>query len=61
MPKIFQFLDKEIKPVSLKCGHTFCKECINGSKGIFADKQKANCPNCRKPSLTEELRQIYFS
>jgi hypothetical protein len=36
-------------PVSMNCGHTFCKECL-----LPALKQKPMCPLCRTPIFIQE-------
>ncbi|DBA84123.1 TPA: hypothetical protein ACH3X1_006599 [Trebouxia sp. C0004] len=36
--------EKQLKPLSLACGHTFCEECI--SRWLH---DKNSCPVCRKP------------
>lgn len=39
-------------PLSLHCGHTFCRECLHNS----FDKSELNqCPLCRSPACTSTL------
>ena len=33
----------------LKCGHTFCKNCINDYTKSQKNQKSINCPNCRMP------------
>ena len=35
-----------IDPVTLPCGHNFCKDCI---RQHFTTSMRKDCPNCRKP------------
>lgn len=42
------------EPVSTKCGHIFCKECI--SRFI---QEKKKCPNCNADAILLDLRSIY--
>lgn len=45
-------LDAMVEPVSIKCGHSFCQECISelGKDG------GGLCPLCRNPFLLRNLR-----
>ena len=36
------------KPISLRCGHTFCKMCLES-----ALKEKPVCPTCRVITLSD--------
>jgi hypothetical protein len=44
-------------PKALKCGHTFCQECISR---IGLINGKLPCPICRQKSKMSELRPVYF-
>ena len=41
-------LDLLCEPVSINCGHSFCKYCL-----FTYLKKNANCPMCRKPTTSE--------
>ncbi|XP_056418708.1 E3 ubiquitin-protein ligase TRIM39-like isoform X2 [Hyla sarda] len=47
-------LDNFIDPVSIQCGHNFCRECISRTwKGV---RSNFSCPQCRKVSRWKFLR-----
>jgi len=41
--------DLLFKPVSINCGHTFCKECL-----AYSIRTKPQCPLCRTPCFLQE-------
>ncbi|KAI4902935.1 hypothetical protein NFI96_003307 [Prochilodus magdalenae] len=42
-------------PVSINCGHTFCRQCINSYWDQFAQSEDFACPLCRKRSKTRPV------
>ncbi|KAI4885070.1 hypothetical protein NFI96_004561 [Prochilodus magdalenae] len=55
-------------PVSINCGHTFCRQCINSYWDQFAQSGDFACPLCRKrtktrpvlhPHIEESMKQDY--
>ena len=44
-------LDTMTNPHSLRCQHTFCKECI-----VQALRHSSSCPQCRLPARPREMR-----
>lgn len=38
-------LDTYIDPVSIPCGHNFCRDCI---EGFWDTKEKSECPLCKE-------------
>ncbi|KAI4899183.1 hypothetical protein NFI96_019397 [Prochilodus magdalenae] len=56
-------------PVSINCGHTFCRQCINSYWDQSAQSGDFACPLCRKrsktrpvlhPLIEESMKQDYF-
>ncbi|XP_064135725.1 E3 ubiquitin-protein ligase TRIM11-like isoform X1 [Loxodonta africana] len=47
-------LDLFSEPVSLGCGHNFCRACVDRSRGV--GDAPFLCPECRKPCATRSLR-----
>ncbi|KAI4897000.1 hypothetical protein NFI96_008860 [Prochilodus magdalenae] len=56
-------------PVSINCGHTFCRQCINSYWDQSAQSGDFACPLCRKrsktrpvlhPHIKESMKQDYF-
>nr|KAF6343806.1 tripartite motif containing 21 [Pipistrellus kuhlii] len=45
-------LDPTVEPVSIECGHSFCRECISQ----VAKGGGGACPVCRKPFLLRNFR-----
>uniref|UniRef100_A0A3B1II75 RING-type domain-containing protein n=1 Tax=Astyanax mexicanus TaxID=7994 RepID=A0A3B1II75_ASTMX len=39
-------------PVSITCGHSFCRRCINSFRNRTALSEDFICPCCRKRSTT---------
>ncbi|CAM4608387.1 unnamed protein product [Leuciscus chuanchicus] len=37
-------------PVSMSCGHSFCRNCINRRWDLFSPSEYFDCPRCRKRS-----------
>uniref|UniRef100_A0A8C3VIN2 Tripartite motif-containing protein 5-like n=1 Tax=Catagonus wagneri TaxID=51154 RepID=A0A8C3VIN2_9CETA len=46
------------EPLSLDCGHSFCRDCItvNNKKSVMGPEGKSNCPVCRISYQPEKLR-----
>lgn len=45
-------LDPTVEPVSIECGHSFCRECISQ----VAKAGGGTCPTCRQKFLTKSFR-----
>lgn len=46
-------LDMMINPVRTKCGHSFCRHCMElwiTEKGV---RGKVSCPSCQSPGITK--------
>jgi predicted RNA-binding protein YlxR (DUF448 family) len=50
-------LDKLIEPTMTKCGHMYCKGCIQ--KRVRSNKSNAQCPVCRKKISGRDLIRFY--
>ena len=53
-----------IKNVVTRCGHGFCRECLNGwlqrPADPHADRAEKSCPHCRRIVIESELRDVYL-
>ncbi|KAI1788060.1 hypothetical protein LXA43DRAFT_1097639 [Ganoderma leucocontextum] len=49
-------LEPAIQPCVTCCGHVFCGPCINEALDA-----KANCPVCRLPARSKQLRKIFLT
>uniref|UniRef100_A0A671NZ14 Uncharacterized protein n=1 Tax=Sinocyclocheilus anshuiensis TaxID=1608454 RepID=A0A671NZ14_9TELE len=46
-------------PVSISCGHSFCRQCINTYWDQSRPSENYDCPQCRKTSRTYPVLQTY--
>ncbi|XP_067830168.1 zinc-binding protein A33-like isoform X2 [Heptranchias perlo] len=49
-------IDFFTEPVTLDCGHNFCKGCILNSWAELGDSRKFSCPQCRQDSNRQGVR-----
>ncbi|XP_054553914.1 E3 ubiquitin-protein ligase TRIM38-like [Talpa occidentalis] len=54
-------LELMMEPVSINCGHSFCRQCIESileNPRVTSSPRESQCPLCRAPFQRESLRSI---
>ena len=53
-----------IQNVVTKCGHRFCKRCLDRwlhqPASLYTGRTEKSCPNCRRIIIGSEIRDVYF-
>ena len=52
--------DESIKMEHLKCGHCFCKECIDTLKAKKKSSEKLKCPKCQTKINLKDITPLYL-
>ena len=51
-------LEMMMNPVRTKCGHTFCRHCIEIWIAEKGKKGKVSCPSCQSPGVTKRGLEV---